>query len=62
MPAGLLSTGGILQIGAGATAGSILGDVLNQGELTFNRNDIYAVANNISGTAASRSRAVASRP
>lgn len=40
---------GVLQIGNGGATGSILGDVLNDGSLIFNRSDAYGIANNISG-------------
>jgi len=42
--------GGALQIGAGGTSGSILGDVTNNGLVLFNRSDIYTYAGVISGS------------
>lgn len=41
---------GTLQIGSGATTGSILGDVVNNGVLAFNRSDDIAFDGLISGT------------
>ena len=40
---------GTLKIGDGGTTGSILGDVLNEGVLTFDRSNSYQVANTIRG-------------
>lgn len=41
---------GMLQIGAGGTTGSIIGDVVNNGAIVFSRSDNYTFAGNISGT------------
>ena len=41
---------GTLQIGSGGTTGSIVGDVLNNGTLTFNRSNAYTYAGSITGT------------
>ena len=41
---------GALQIGNGGTTGSILGDVLNNGTLTFNRSTAYTFAGSITGS------------
>ena len=46
---------GILRIGDGGTTGSIIGDVINNGSLIFNRSDACKGASNISGTGALRS-------
>ena len=43
---------GILQIGSGGTTGSILGDVVDNGTLVFDRYDAYTFAGTISGTGA----------
>jgi outer membrane autotransporter protein len=47
-----IAVGGTLQIGAGGTAGSILGNVVNNGSLAFNRSDGVAFAGVISGSGA----------
>jgi fibronectin-binding autotransporter adhesin len=47
---GTTISGGTLQLGAGGASGSILGDVLNNGTLVFNRSDTYTFAGLISGT------------
>ena len=41
---------GTLELGAGGTSGSILGDVVNDGTLAFNRSDVVTFAGLISGT------------
>ncbi|UIJ44831.1 autotransporter-associated beta strand repeat-containing protein [Sphingomonas cannabina] len=41
---------GMLQLGNGGTSGSIVGNVANQGTLTFNRSSDYSFAGTISGT------------
>ena len=41
---------GTLQLGAGGGTGSILGDVVNNGTLSFNRSNNYTFAGDISGT------------
>ena len=41
---------GTLQLGNGGTTGSILGDIVNNGTLAFNRSDDLSFANTISGT------------
>lgn len=43
-------SGGTLQIGNGGTTGSIVGDILNNGTLLFNRSDDFTFAGAISGT------------
>lgn len=43
---------GTLQLGNGGTAGAIVGDVTNNGTLTFNRSDTVTFAGAISGTGA----------
>ncbi|AZO80213.1 hypothetical protein BLM15_23480 [Bosea sp. Tri-49] len=43
---------GTLQLGAGGTSGSIVGDVVNNGTLAFNRSDAVTFAGTISGTGA----------
>lgn len=40
---------GTLQVGDGGTSGSLAGDVVNQGQLVFNRADASSFAGNISG-------------
>jgi outer membrane autotransporter protein len=47
---GTTITAGTLQLGNGGTTGSILGDVLNNGTLAFNRTDIVTFAGTVSGT------------
>ncbi|OYX12056.1 MAG: hypothetical protein B7Z15_10610 [Rhizobiales bacterium 32-66-8] len=49
---GTAITGGTLQLGAGGTTGSILGDVVNNGVLAFKRSDAAGFAGTISGTGA----------
>jgi len=41
---------GTLNIGNGGTTGSVLGDIVNNGTLTFNRSDAYTYAGSITGT------------
>jgi autotransporter-associated beta strand protein len=43
-------SGGTLQIGDGGTSGSIVGDILNNGTLLFNRSDDFTFGGAISGT------------
>jgi autotransporter-associated beta strand protein len=45
-----IATGTTLQLGIGGTSGSIVGDVLNNGTLTFNRSDAVTFGGVISGT------------
>ena len=47
-------SGGTLQLGNGGTAGSIVGNVVNNGQLAFSRNIGYAFTGNISGTGSVR--------
>ncbi|ESQ82793.1 hypothetical protein ABENE_20805, partial [Asticcacaulis benevestitus DSM 16100 = ATCC BAA-896] len=47
---GTTITAGILQLGAGGTTGSILGDVVNNGTLVFSRSDASTFAGAITGT------------
>ncbi|MDJ1159934.1 autotransporter domain-containing protein [Chelatococcus sp. SYSU_G07232] len=47
---GTTITAGTLQIGAGGTSGSILGNVVNNGSLVFNRSDDFGYSGAISGT------------
>ncbi len=47
---GTTISGGTLMIGAGGTTGSILGNVLDNGTLTFNRSNAYTYAGSITGT------------
>lgn len=49
---GTVISGGTLQIGNGGAAGSILGDVTNNGVLAFKRSDAFTMAGAISGTGA----------
>jgi autotransporter-associated beta strand protein len=49
---GTTITAGTLQIGNGGTTGSIVGDVLNNGTLAFNRSNALTLAGTISGTGA----------
>ncbi|MBD9628100.1 autotransporter-associated beta strand repeat-containing protein [Ensifer sp. ENS06] len=51
---GTTISGGTLQIGSGGVAGSILGDVTNNGVLAFNRSDAFTFAGAISGSGAVR--------
>jgi fibronectin-binding autotransporter adhesin len=46
---GTTISGGVLQLGDGGVTGSIVGRVVNDGTLIFNRGDAYQVANDISG-------------
>lgn len=43
---------GVLQIGDGGTTGSIIGDIVNDGTLVFNRSDSYAFTGSITGSGA----------
>lgn len=45
----MISEGAILQIGAGGTTGTLLGDVIANGTLVFNRSDDYLFAGALSG-------------
>lgn len=47
---GTTITQGTLQLGIGGTTGSILGDVVNNGTLAFNRSDIVTFPGTVSGT------------
>ncbi|MGU3493872.1 autotransporter-associated beta strand repeat-containing protein [Xanthobacteraceae bacterium A53D] len=47
---GTTIAGGTLQLGSGGTTGSILGDVVTNGTLAFNRSDAIAFSGDISGT------------
>ena len=47
---GTTISNGTLQLGAGGASGSIVGNVLNDGTLAFNRNDSYTFAGLISGS------------
>ncbi|WP_198291200.1 autotransporter-associated beta strand repeat-containing protein [Ancylobacter sp. FA202] len=49
---GTVISGGTLQIGDGGSTGSILGDVVNNGVLAFNRSDDVTIASAISGSGA----------
>lgn len=49
---GTTIAGGVLQLGNGGNAGSILGDVLNNGTLVFDRADTASLAGVISGSGA----------
>ncbi|MGR3910570.1 autotransporter outer membrane beta-barrel domain-containing protein [Burkholderia sp. SR8] len=51
---GTTISGGTLQLGNGGTSGSIVGDVVNNGTLTFNRSDTVSYAGTISGSGALR--------
>jgi fibronectin-binding autotransporter adhesin len=44
-----IAAGGRLQLGNGGTTGSIVGDIVNDGVLTFNRSDNFGFAGAISG-------------
>ncbi|WP_159977930.1 MULTISPECIES: autotransporter domain-containing protein [unclassified Novosphingobium] len=50
--AGTTISGGTLQLGNGGTSGAIVGNVLNNAELAFNRSDVVTFASTISGTGA----------
>ena len=47
---GTTISGGTLQIGSGGPTGSIVGDIVNNAALTFNRSDDLAFSGAISGT------------
>ncbi|MDP9965606.1 outer membrane autotransporter protein [Variovorax paradoxus] len=49
---GTTINGGVLQLGNGGSSGSIVGDVVNNGTLTFNRSDAVTFGGLISGTGA----------
>ncbi len=49
---GTTITAGTLQIGNGASSGDIVGNVVDNGTLTFNRADVYTFGGVISGTGA----------
>ncbi|MBR0667767.1 autotransporter outer membrane beta-barrel domain-containing protein [Roseomonas hellenica] len=51
---GTTISAGTVQLGAGGTSGSITGNVLNNGTLTFNRSDALVLAGAISGSGAVR--------
>ena len=51
---GTLISGGTLQLGTGGTAGSITGDVVNNGRFQIFRSDVYTFGGTISGTGAFR--------
>jgi autotransporter family porin len=46
---GTIISGGTLQIGNGGTSGSVVGDILNNGVLVFDRSDASSLAGAISG-------------
>ena len=48
----MIGSGAVLQLGTGAATGSILGDVVDNGTLAFNRNGSYTFSGVISGTGA----------
>ena len=58
---GTTITAGILQLGAGGTTGSIVGNVSNNGALAFNRSDTYTYGGSSEARVRSCSRARASR-
>lgn len=47
---GTTITGGTLQLGEGGTSGSIVGDVVDNGALAFDRSDVQTIGAAISGT------------
>lgn len=47
---GTIITGGTLQLGNGGTSGSVLGNIDNNGVLSFNRSDVTTFAGAISGS------------
>lgn len=47
-----VDAGSTLNIGSGSTAGSILGDLVNNGAVNFNRSNAYTYAGDISGSGA----------
>ncbi|WP_224545079.1 autotransporter-associated beta strand repeat-containing protein [Mesorhizobium sp. CA16] len=47
---GTTISSGILMLGTGGTTGSILGDVVDNGTLSFNRSDLYTFGGTISGS------------
>ena len=49
---GTTISAGTLQLGNGGTTGSIVGDVVNNGTLVFNRSDTFTFGGTISGTGA----------
>ena len=53
---GTIINAGTLQIGNAGTTGSILGDVLNNGTLIFNRSDVLAFDGSISGVGSLQQR------
>lgn len=51
---GTAVTGGILQLGAGGTTGSVQGNIVNDAQVWFNRADTVTLGNVVSGTGALR--------
>lgn len=49
---GTTIAGGVLQLGNGGTTGSVVGNIINQGVLVFDRADDVTYAGNVSGTGA----------
>ncbi|QEL26192.1 autotransporter outer membrane beta-barrel domain-containing protein [Bosea sp. F3-2] len=47
---GTTISGGMLQLGSGGTSGSIVGDVVNNGTLAFNRSDAMTFSGDVSGS------------
>jgi fibronectin-binding autotransporter adhesin len=47
---GTTISSGVLRLGTGGTTGSILGDVVDNGTLSFNRSDLYTFDGTISGS------------
>jgi autotransporter-associated beta strand protein len=59
---GTIITGGTLQLGNGRTSGSIVGNVTDNGTLTFDRSDVVTFAGVISGTGGVAQRSVRAPP
>lgn len=47
---GTIISSGTLQIGNGGTSGSVVGDILNDGTLQFNRSDDVSLSNQVTGS------------
>ncbi|MES2660910.1 MAG: autotransporter-associated beta strand repeat-containing protein [Verrucomicrobiota bacterium] len=45
-----INAGSEVQLGTGGTGGSVLGGILNNGDLSINRSDVFTLSNDISGT------------
>lgn len=58
---GTTISGGTLQIGNGGLTGSIVGNVLDNANLAFNRSDVITFSGNVSGTGTLSQRSAMAR-